>query len=203
MMQNYTIVTLDGLLKVFSSEEKIDQILNAFSCVNNKDVDRFLKEKAVLFDKQGLSKTYLVYTSYKNEMVLVGYFTLANKSFVVKKNNGISKTLMKRISKFGQYDDELKQYMISSPLIAQLGKNEEYKGLISGDVLLSYACDTVKQAQALLGGKIVYLECEDKIRLLEFYRNNGFVDFGKRELEVDEKDDMEGKYLIQLLKYLH
>ena len=62
MMQNYTIVTLDGLLKVFSSEEKIDQILNAFSCVNNKDVDRFLKEKAVLFDKQGLSKTYLVYT---------------------------------------------------------------------------------------------------------------------------------------------
>jgi hypothetical protein len=110
---------------------------------------------------------------------------------------------MKRISKFGQYDDELKQYMISSPLIAQLGKNDEYKGLISGDVLLSYACDTVKQAQALLGGKIVYLECEDKVRLLEFYRNNGFVDFGKRELEVDEKDDMEGKYLIQLLKYLH
>ena len=70
-------------------------------------------------------------------------------------------------------------------------------------MLLSYACDTVKQAQALLGGKIVYLECEDKVRLLEFYRNNGFVDFGKRELEVDEKDDMEGKYLIQLLKYLH
>ena len=33
-MQNYTIVTLDGLLKVFSSEEIIDQILNAFSCVN-------------------------------------------------------------------------------------------------------------------------------------------------------------------------
>ena len=86
----------------------------------------------------------------------------------------------KRISKFGQYDDVLKQYMISSPLIAQLGKNDEYKGLISGDVLLSYACDTVKQAQALLGGKIVYLECEDKVGLLEFYRSNGFVDFGKR-----------------------
>ena len=136
-------------------------------------------------------------------MVLVGYFTLANKSFVVKKNNKISKTLLKRISKFGQYDDVLKQYMISSPLIAQLGKNDEYKDLISGDILLAYACDTVRQAQALLGGRIVYLECEDKVRLLEFYRNNGFVDFGKRELEADEKDDLEGKCLIQLLKYLH
>ena len=203
MMNNYTIVSLDGLLKAFSDEEKVNHILSTFSCINNKDVEKFLKEKAVLFDKQSLSKTYLVCTSYKSKMVLVGYFTLANKSFVVKKNNRISKTLLKRISKFGQYDDVLKQYMISSPLIAQLGKNDEYKDLISGDILLAYACDTVRQAQALLGGRIVYLECEDKVRLLEFYRSNGFVDFGKRELEADEKDDLEGKCLIQLLKYLH
>lgn len=203
-MLNYTIVKLDELMRTFPDDEnKIREILGCFVCLNNPDVDKFLKEKAFVFDRQGLSKTYLVYTSYQDEMVLVGYFALANKSFVVRKNTKISKTLLKRISKFGQYDAELKQYMISSPLIAQLGKNDEYKGLISGDVLLSYACNTVKEAQSLLGGKIVYLECEDKLRLLEFYRNNGFVEFGKRELEADEKDDMEGKYLVQLLKYLH
>lgn len=203
-MLNYTIVKLDELVRTFPDDEnRIKGIIGCFNCLNNPDVDRFLKEKALVFDKQGLSKTYLVYTSYKNRMVLVGYFTLANKSFVVRKNDKISKTLLKRISKFGQYDSELRQYMISAPLIAQLGKNDAHKDLISGDILLAYACDAVREAQSLLGGKIVYLECEDKSRLLEFYRNNGFVDFGKRELEADEKDDMEGKYLIQLLKYLH
>ncbi len=202
-MNRYTIVALDDLLQAFPDEEIVKHILHTFSCVNNKDVDEFLKEKSILFSKQGLAKTHLVFAQYKGRMVLVGYFTLASKSFVVKKNSKISKSLMKRIAKFGRYYDDANQYIVSAPLIGQIGKNDKYKDFISGDILLSYACDAVRKVQALVGGKIVYLECEDKVRLLDFYRSNGFIDFGKRELEADEKDDMEGKYLIQLLKYLH
>ena len=91
---------------------------------NNKDVETFLKNKAVLFDKQGFSKTHLIYTSYKNEMVLVGYYALAHKSFVIKSSSKVSSSLKKRIAKFGQYDKDLKQYVVSAPLIGQLGKNE-------------------------------------------------------------------------------
>mgnify|MGYP000394787147 CR=1 FL=1 len=64
------------------------------------------------------------------------------------------------------------------------------------------ACQKVTLFQLALGGKIVYLECEDKPILLEFYERNGFIPFGKRELDKDESDLMEGKYLIQLLKYM-
>ncbi|MCU5941466.1 N-acetyltransferase, partial [Clostridioides difficile] len=52
------------------------------------------------------------------------------------------------------------------------------------------------------GGKIVYLECEDKPKLIEFYKDNGFVDFGKRSLDKDETDSLDGGYLVQMLKYL-
>ena len=207
-MLKYTIVKLNDLVKAFSENENfVKNILATFSCENNKDVDRFLKEKAVLFDRQGWSKTHLVFTSYKTEMVLVGYFTLAPKSFVIIKNNRksgadkIGKTLMKRIAKHARYDREMNQYTTSAPLIGQLGKNDKYSNLISGDVLLKYACDTVQVAQSYIGGRFVYLECEDKPKLLDFYSTNGFVSFGRRNLEADESD-INGNYLIQMLKYL-
>ena len=208
MMLNYTLIKLNDLLKAFSGNESyVTDVLSTFSCINNRDVDSFLKEKAILFDKQGWSKTHLVFTSYKNEMVLVGYFTLAPKSFVIIRNNRksrfdkIGSTLMKRIAKHGRYDRETNQYTISAPLIGQLGKNDKYPNLISGDVLLKYACDTVQEAQSIIGGRFVYLECEDKPGLVEFYKSNGFVSFGRRTLDADEKDFV-GHYLIQMLKYL-
>ena len=95
-------------------------------------------------------------------------------------------------------------YMISAPLIGQLGKNfaNEYNKLIPGDVLLKLATDKVQAIQAVLGGKFVYLECEDKKSLTDFYSENGFVIFGKRNLDRDERDMQSGQYLLQLLKYL-
>ena len=91
-----------------------------------------------------------------------------------------------------------------APLIAQIGKNfaNGYHKLISGDMLLSLACTKVKQVQLDIGGKIVYLECEDAPKLLDFYARNGFCNFGKRLLDKDERDLLSGEYLIQMMKYL-
>ena len=89
-------------------------------------------------------------------------------------------------------------------MIGQLSKNfkDGNDTLISGAELLQMAIDKVKQVQYMIGGKFVYLECEDKERLLEFYTTNGFVSFGKRMLDKDEIN-INGKYLIQMLRYLH
>lgn len=53
--------------------------------------------------------------------VMAGYYTLANK-FVAVSANMLSKTLRKRIVQFSQYDAILDRYLISMPLIAQLGR---------------------------------------------------------------------------------
>ena len=202
MNLNYTVLRLNDLLKTHD-EDTVKSILRTYDSPYNRDVDRFLKEKAIIFDRQGLSKTHLVFTSYRKEMVLVGYFALVNKNFVIKNGSTkISKRQKQRIAKFAQYDRDTNQYVISAPLIGQLGKNYNYRNLISGDILLEYACNVVRDAQALLGGKLVYLECEDVPQLLDFYSNNGFFNFGKRYLEADEKDTLNGTYLIQMLKYL-
>lgn len=64
------------------------------------------------------------------------------------------------------------------------------------------ACNTVKEAQWLIGGRLVYLECEDIPSLIKFYTQNGFYNFGRRKLDRDEKDKLKGNYLIQFFKSL-
>lgn len=201
-MTGYTLINLREMIEQLG-EDKTKTILSKFNCPHNKDVDDFLKFKSIEFSKQGIAITYLVFASYKKENVLVGYFTLSTKIIAIYKTS-LSNTLRKRIAKFAQYDVDFKRYSLPANLIGQLSKNfyNEYNGLITGDELLKLACDKVKAIQGEIGGRMVYLECEDESKLIEFYSSNGFVEFGKRKLDQDELGLMKGKYLVQMLKYL-
>jgi len=203
IIKGFFIINLADML-VEMGEDAAKSILLDFSCPVNRDVEYFIKQKAIEFSKQGLAKTHLVFCSYKSETIFVGYFSLANKYILVNPDI-LTKNKRKRITKFGTYNKDTKKYIISAPLIAQLGKNFKYKDkrLISGDELLKMACDKVREAQSYIGGKIAYLECEDKPELDRFYSDNGFIRFGTRDLDEDEKGLMSSKQLVQMLKYLN
>lgn len=203
-MDGYIQILLGDMLNEFRDDRnKVKNIISDFSCPLNEDVERFLKHTAITFDEQAVSRTYLVFHSYKNSPVLVGYYTICFKTIEVEKS-ALSLKLKKRLNKFAAYDPEYKNYRIASPLIAQLSKNYNngYNKLISGDELLNMAINRVKEIQRLSGGKTVYLECEDKQKLLDFYTRHGFIVFNKRMLEKDETQVMHGDYLMQLLRYL-
>jgi len=199
------IVNLLDLIEL-EENEAIENITKEFSCPHNGDVEIFLKEKAVEFAKQRIAATYLVFKQYKGEDVVVGYFSIAQKYFHIDAKNieRLSRTLRKRVNKFATYDNDLRRYVVSAILIGQLGKNytHGYDNLIRGDDLLRIACDKVEQIQRISSGKIVYLECEDKVALKEFYERNGVFAFGERVLDCDESDVLSGSYLIQMFKYL-
>lgn len=198
MIKNDKYIELNLLQLVESSgEEAVQPFLSSFVCPRNKDVEEFLHSKAVQFARQRLAMTYLVFAlGIQNE--LVGYFTLANK-FVTVDNSMLSKTMLKRIGKFSQYNKKLDSYLVSIPLIAQLGKNfdENLSSTISGQTLLSIACDKVREAQMIVGGKMVYIECANEQKLYEFYSSASFVEFGRRIKEGKE----ESLTLVQMLKY--
>lgn len=200
-MIGFEKVSLNSMIKEIG-EDKTKAILSDFLCPLNKDVECFLHKKSIEFEKHSWSKTQLIFTSFKKRPALVGYYTLTNK-FLIVENQSINKRLRKRLSQFATYDRSLKKYVLPAPLIGQLGKNynHDYNKLITGDELLKIAFDDIKIAQQILGGKIVYLECEDNERLVDFYTSNGFVMFDKRSLDADETD-IEGEYLLQMLKYI-
>ena len=116
------------------------------------------------------------------------------KNKIIKSNKGF--TMVELLLVLGLVS------LMTLGIYSQLGKNENYSTLISGDELLSLACLEVEKAQSIVGGKVVYLECEDTPKLKDFYERNGFVIFGKRELDCDEVSKFTQTYLIQMLKYL-
>lgn len=201
-MDGFKIAKLDELIEAIG-EDKVKAILASYSCPVNTDIEDFLHNKAILFSNQGLAKTHLVFASYKKEAVLVGYFTLASKTFFIKRSPAIGSRLRSRLQKFARQINEVNGYEIAAPLIAQLGKNftSNYNTLITGDELLKMACDKVKDIQSLMGGKVVYLECEDKPSLRAFYERNGFVAFDKRPLDKTDRDIFKSDHLVQMLKY--
>lgn len=204
-MSGYIGVNLrDIIFDETLGESVAKELLSSFSCPLNPDVEQFLKHTAIEFSKQSISSTYLIMASYKNEYVLVGYFALANKIFCIDKDSLPNKTWKKRMTKFGQFDRAIQRYTISAPLIGQLGKNytNGYNKLITGDELLKLALDKVREMQSIVGGKIVYLECEQKEKLIDFYSQNGFVNFGTRALDRDETPNLSGDSLVQMLKYM-
>ena len=203
-MDGYAQISLlDMIEKLGDKSNTLNKLISEFSCPLNKDVEKFFKTSAITFAKQNLAPTYMVFTSYKGQLVQVGYYTLCTKTIHVSKAR-VSFNLRKRLLKFSAVNSETGDLVIVSLLIAQLGKNyyNDYNTLITGDILLKMAIDRVRDAQKALGGKTVYVECEDKPRLLDFYQRNGFVTFNKRLLERDETEVMHGEYLMQLLRYL-
>lgn len=180
-------------------EDKINSILSRFMCQQNIDVETFIQSKAISFAKQRLAMTYLVFSANKSPE-LVGYYTLANK-FVSITGTALSNALQKRIRKFSQYDEELDRFLVSMPLIAQLGRNFNpvLSASIPGHELLALACSKVQEAQFIIGGKIVYIECANNPKLYDFYSASEFVQFGQRERDTDEIAD--SSILVQMLKY--
>lgn len=170
----------------------------------NKDVENFIKYKAIEFSKRNFSKTYLVFweTDDGKEKALVGYYTIASK-FIKVERSAVNSKEARKLREHGVFDEKTNEYIAPAPLIAQLGKNyaEGNDSLISGSDLLQLAIDKVKRIQHEIGGKFVYLECEDVEKLIKFYTSNHFKPFGKRSLDRDETD-IKGQYLIQLFAML-
>lgn len=132
---------------------------------------------------------------------MVGYFTITIKPISVY-CEGLCNTVKRKIARVSKLDKENEQYMLAAYLIAQLGKNFQYENdkRITGKQLLNLAIDKIREIQYMAGGKVMFLEAENKEKLLNFYeRENGFKQFNKRPVMSKEEN---GHTLVQLLQVL-
>lgn len=200
MTQQIKQINILDMMKMYG-EDSCRAILSTFMCPLNLDVEDFIHNKAIEFARQRIAITFLVFKQSENGSAFVGYYTLANK-FVSIAGTYLSKTLQKKIAKFSQYDDSLKRFMVSMPLIAQLGRNfnPNQPLSITGSDLLSIALQRVLDVEYLIGGKTVYIECNDQPKLFDFYSAAGFLAFDKRNKQgnISEND-----VLVQMLKYFN
>ena len=74
--------------------------------------------------------------------------------------------------------------------------------MISGSDILQMALNKIQIIQKEIGGKFVFLECENEPKLIKFYEDNGFVRCGERQRDRDELG-VNGNFLQQMIMYLH
>jgi len=99
-MKGYVEVPLLEMIQQLG-EEHVKEILSDFSCPKSKDVEYFLKNRAIEFAKQRITQTQLIFVQFKQENRLVAYYSLTNKSITVK-NLGLSNSLRKKYLSLGR-----------------------------------------------------------------------------------------------------
>lgn len=179
-------------------ENELQEILSDFSSPKNKDVEMFLKDRAIEFTKKHQSVTYLVFSA--ETMDLAGYFSIAMKPVVISAE-GLSNSVKRRLDRLSKYDKENGTYTVAAYLIAQFGRNYSNSVTcpISGTELMDYAIAQLSAIQFQLGGLMVYLECEEKEALIHFYQDKkGFRLFGERMTD----QATEPHKLLQLMNFL-
>lgn len=146
------------------STNQIKKLLKTFVCTKNTDVQDFLHNKAITFERNLRSCTYL-YTSNADKSV-VAYITLGIKSLLT---NDLSD---EAIVFLDGYTNEI--LSIPCYLIAQLGKSDTCKEKI-GKFLLDDALSIIDKSQDSLKGRFVLIDSVNDERVINFYKANSFI----------------------------
>lgn len=173
----YRTIALKDIIDKFEKED-VNHVLFDFLCPLNKDVEDFMHTKAYPFERAGMAKTYLI-VAQDNEQVygVCAIYSITTKSIT------ISQQMSSRSRKvaFGT------SYAVGNPinaiLIGQLSKN--YKNgndkYITGEIIMSLIVEHIKKMDILVPSVSVYVECENKEKLIKYYEKYGFKIFSENK----------------------
>ena len=195
-MRNLTVWRIDKLAKKVG-DRVLSSTLAQFSIPLNKEVEDFIRNKALQATKLKSSITYVLVDEDIAEVI--GYFTLLVKPFTIPASR-LSSTNRRLISRFSEVNEETGNYTASVFLLAQIGKNyaiqRQYQ--VSGRDLLEVALDKLRAAQDLIGGKLVLIEREsERMKLHDFYKPNGFKSWNSR---YDKNDNVQYDQMIRVIE---
>jgi hypothetical protein len=151
-----------------SDPKLLDKQIAEFSCVKDPDVESFLKEKAIIFERSGISRTYFYAIDDEDSSEIVAYFSVA---ITATSFEGIGKSKKSKILGSTPYRDFLDHF--GGLLVAQLARCDRYTSDdINGTVLIKAAEKTIEQGRVYLGGRVLYLDC--KAPLIPLYEENDY-----------------------------
>lgn len=161
---DFSCFSLSEIVDNTSSKNQIKKLLQTFKCNQNLDLQEFLYNKALLFEKNLRSRTY-IYIDNKTKKV-VAYFTIAISTLYT---NCISSEVIRLLD---GYRDDIQS--IPCFLIGQLGKSDLYKDIKIGQFIIEDAIGIIDNAQISLGGRFILLDSINIKEVISFYEDNLF-----------------------------
>lgn len=164
----YSRYKLVDLLKLRSTNQ-MKKILKRFSCSINVDLQDFLHNKAITFERNLRSRTY-IYADNQNKAV-VGYFTIAI-NYLEAENLEIN--IIEYLNGHTAKTKALPCY-----LLGQIAISDEYRGNKIGKFLLDDALEIIDETQGKFGGRFVLIDSVNDKKVIDFYHKNSFVEIQK------------------------
>ena len=150
-------------------EDRDLQVLSSFSVKRNPDVENFIRNNAIAYEKSDNARTYLV--TNENDDIL-GYFSLALS--VVDIPPGISKAMMKKMRGFGRFSAD----SVPCYLLGQLARDDNApRDYLMLRDFIDFAIEYVMVAKQYVGGRFLLIDCVDD--LVELYENHDFIRINK------------------------
>ena len=164
------ILSLSDLIESNGEEIAID-ILSSFCVSRNPDVEHFIHELSVPYEKSCNARSFIFLSDTR---VPMGFLSLALTTLLIPE--GLSAGLKKRIRGFGRSSSErIPCYLIGQ--IARLdtsGKEDKV-----GDYMFSIVSKAVHDTRKLFGGRVVSVDCTDN--LVQYYMKRGFILLNKTD----------------------
>lgn len=155
--------------------------LSTFVCTKDCEAEGFLKEDAIEFEKDGISRTYLVLE--KNDSgkdVIKGYFTLAIKCFKINTKQDRKQDRKIPLSLENQLN--VCNGIAQAYLLGQLAKADDAEDGL-GKKMMDHALEIFKRSHETVGCRVVRLDCKDA--LIDYYKKHGFTHMGKLDQELN------------------
>ena len=167
--QAFSLFPLSEIIQSTGSKRKAKRLLETFSCTRNMDLQEFLHDKAITFETNLRSRTYLYVDNTTYEVA--AYFTITISTLHTE---NISPEVIKLLD--GYKDD-----VASIPcfLIGQLGKSDTFEPQKIGEYILNDAIEIIDQSQKSLGGRFILLDAINREQVIKFYEANAFFPIEK------------------------
>ncbi|MCD8020964.1 MAG: hypothetical protein LUF92_15735 [Clostridiales bacterium] len=178
---------------------KLLQTLSSFSCEKDEDIENFLFSRAVEFENVSKARTYLICNQAQLEngqtdsepLVIYGYITIGLK--VLSVPISVSNRKRKELDGFSAkiHGEQIRDFPCY--LIGQLSRASNVpKNSVSGDQLISFACDVIATSVEAVGGRYMMVECHDKDQWIHIYAKIGFKE--KSRLQYEQQ------WMVQMIR---
>lgn len=167
MRDKFIFYPLEDLINKYSLNQ-VKKFLKTFKCSLNNDIENFLHNKAIIFEKKLRARTYLL-LERKNKK-LAGYFSIA---ISVLYANEIDENILLEIGDLPTPKD------IPCLLIGQIAKSDEFKTVKLGEILMEYAIEQLEITNKIVGGRFILLDAINNEKIIKFYRDFGFFEIEK------------------------
>lgn len=167
-------------------DDKLKNLLSSFLCAYDEDIQNFLHNRAIEFERLSKSRTYLIVSEEQfenpeiafDEFTIYGYISLAVKVFTVPEET--SNRQRQQLGGFSAKEHGKQISNFPCYLIGQLARNSNVpKDSISGADLLKFAYDMIAISVDAVGGRNILVECHNNKKLVHFYLDNGFDTISK------------------------